>query len=411
MEGVRYFTAVQRMWTEDSTMPAPKRTQGGPIPFSIDPGQLPDDGSPVTFEQTFAKRLGPQNGTQNILTDEDYEHVNWQLDYQLPNGKWTTVGVVKGRPYAHTLIDRDPGNYKATPIGRDGKPVESKAVNMAVGSPLSNQPQLSLVEPPRVEEKTSMDMPPWMQMMLQQQAEERAEARRAAAELKREREAWERDQMLKEEARREREERAREVQAEREALARREAAERSNALIMAGLQVAQQMGGAVVSAITSSKAAPAPTRDDRLQEVLLQHVLRSQSQPAPQASGNGSLRESLDLLLALDQVAQSRADRLPPPTSEKEEEDVGSSMIKMLPMLVGGLGGGGQQAAAPQAAPQFNVEAMLSRALQDPNVVAQIAARDPEAIARTFSKVVKSDKRLEAAVIKVMEEDAEEEDE
>jgi hypothetical protein len=393
-------------------MPAPKRTQGGPIPFSIDPGQLPDDGSPVTFEQTFAKRLGPQNGTQNLLTDEDYEHVNWQLDYQLPHGKWTTVGVVKGRPYAHTLIDRDPGNYKATPIGRDGKPVESKAVNMAVGSPLSNQPQLSLVEPPRVEEKSNMDMPPWMQMIMQQQAEEKAEARRAAQEAKRERDAWERDQLLKDEARREREERAREVQAEREAQTRREAAERSNALIMAGLQIAQQMGGAVVSAIASKNAAPAPARDDRLQEVLLQHVLRDRAQPAAQSSGNGSLRESLDLLLALDQVAQSRADRLPAPAAEKDEdESVGSSMIKMLPMLVGGLGGGGQQAADPQAAPQFNVEAMLSRALQDPNVIAQIAARDPEAIARTFSKVVKSDKRLEAAVIKVMEEDAEGEDE
>jgi hypothetical protein len=320
--------------------------------------------------------------------------------------------VVKGRPYAHTLIDRDPGNYKATPIGRDGKPVESKAVNMAVGSPLSNQPQLSLVEPPRVEEKSNMDMPPWMQMIMQQQAEEKAEARRAAQEAKRERDAWERDQLLKDEARREREERAREVQAEREAQTRREAAERSNALIMAGLQIAQQMGGAVVSAIASKNAAPAPARDDRLQEVLLQHVLRDRAQPAAQSSGNGSLRESLDLLLALDQVAQSRADRLPAPAAEKDEdESVGSSMIKMLPMLVGGLGGGGQQAAAPQAAPQFNVEAMLSRALQDPNVIAQIAARDPEAIARTFSKVVKSDKRLEAAVIKVMEEDAEGEDE
>jgi hypothetical protein len=88
-------------------------------------------------------------------------------------------------------------------------------------------------------------------------------------------------------------------------------------------------------------------------------------------------------------------------------------MIKMLPMLVGGLGGGGGQQGAPQApqAPQLNVEAMLSRALQDPNIIAQVAARDPEGIARTFSRVVKSDKRLEAAVIKVMEEDAEGEEE
>ena len=394
-------------------MPSPKRA-GGPIPFSIDPGQLPDDGSPVTFEQTFAKRLGPQNGTQNILTEEDYEHCDWQLEHQQPNGKWATVAIVKGRPYPHTLLNRDPGAYKATPIGRDNKPVEARAVNMTVGAPA---PASALVPVAPFEsnrgEENRMDMPPWMQMIMQQQAEERAEARRAAAEAKRERDAWERDQMLKEEARREREERAREVKAEREAQARREAAERSNALIMAGLQVAQQMGGAVVSAITSSKQAPAPARDDRLQELLLQAVLRDRSQPAPANSGNGSLRESLDLLLALDQVAQSRADRLPPPPAEKDEdESISGSMIKMLPMLMGGLGG---QQAAPQAlqgpqVPQLNVEALLSRALQDPKVVAQIAARDPEAIARTFSKVVKSDKRLEAAVIKVMEEDAENEE-
>ena len=391
-------------------MATPKRiNSNGPVPFSIDPGMIPDDGSSVTFEQTFAKRLGPANGTQNLLADEDYEHKDWQLEYQLPNGKWAVVGVVKGRPYPHTLLNRDPGNYRATPIGSDYKPVEAKAITMVIGTPVQQAPMpVPQYDAPPRQEDPSGAMPAWMQVLFQREAEERAEARRRADEDARRREKWEREQMLKEEARKERDERLAELRAEREAQARKEAADRTNALIMAGMQLAQQAASAMVTAATS-KNQSAPARDDRMQELLISHILSERKQAAVSPSPNGSLRESLDLLLALDGVAQARADRLPPPPAEKDEEDsVSSSMIKMLPMLVGGLagggGGGGQQAPAVP-----NVEALLTHALRDPKVIAQIAARDPEGMARTFSKVVKSDKRLEQAVVKVLEEDAAEE--
>lgn len=386
-------------------MPSPSRKpNSGPIPFSINPGELPDDGSPVTFEQTFAKRLGPVNGTQN-LTDEDYEHKDWQLEYQGPMGKWAVVAVVKGRPYPHTLLNRDPGNYKATPIGSDGRPVEAKAVQMTVGTvPTTAAPVPSFPEYPQQSSDPSSSMPAWMQVLFQREAEERAESRRRAEEDARRREKWEREQMLKEEARKEREERLAELRAEREAQARKEAADRTNALIMAGMQLAQQMMA------TKQPAPQAPQKDDRMQELLLTHIL-SERRAAAAPSPTGSLKESLDLLLTLDSVAQSRADRLPPPPEEKEE-DVSSSMIKMLPMLVGlGGGGGGGGGGNQQAAPAPNIEALLTHALKDPKVIAQVAARDPDGIARTFSQVVKSDKRLEEAVVRVLSEDDEGEEE
>jgi hypothetical protein len=384
-------------------MPSPKRSPGGPIPFAIDPGQIPDDGSSVTFEQTFAKKLGPATGTQNMLSDEDYEIFDWQLEYQHPNGKWAFLRKTKGRPYPHNMGEADAGNYRAMPIDRSGKLVDSQTKHFTIGAPSQAQglhvvpPQMA--EPSRVEEPVNA-MPPWMQVLFQREAEERAEQRRRAEEDARRREAWERDQALKEEARREREERLAEIRAEREAQARKEAADRTNALIMAGMQLAQQ--------VMQKPAAPEPRRDDRMQELLLSHVLSERSRPSNQAQG--SIKESLELVVALDQLAQSRADRLPPPQAEeKEEEDVGTSMIKMLPMLLGGAAarGAGPSAAAP-AAPAFNVDAVIGKALEDPAVVARIAAQNPEAIARTFSKVVKADKRIEEAVIRVLSEDDEE---
>lgn len=389
-------------------MPSPKRAPGGPIPFSIDPGQLPDDGSPVTFEQTFAKRLGPQNGTANPMSDEDYEILDWQLEYQLPNGKWAFLRKCKGRPYAHNMGEAEPGNYRATPIDRSGRLVDTQTKSFSIGGgnnlhTMTPAPAPMQMMPESRGHEESTSMPAWMQVLFQREAEERAEQRRRAEDDARRREAWEREQALKEEARREREERRAEMQAEREALARKEAADRTNALIMAGMQLAQQF--------VSKQNQPAHERrgDDRVQELLLQHVLRERS--APQ-SPQGGLKESLELLVALDQVAQSRADRLPPPQEEKSEDDMGSTMMKMLPMLIGGAamsGGGASNASSPSPAP--NVDAILGHALQNPQVIARIAAQNPEAVARTFSKVVKADKRIEDAVIKVLSEDDEGEDE
>lgn len=383
-------------------MATPKRVHGqGPVPFQIDPGALPDDGSPVTFEQTFAKRLGPVGAQQNPLTEEDFENSEWSVEKLGPRGP-QNIATVKGRPFPHTLRRYGPGQYVVTPLDRQGKPVESLQRDILVGNPLEEEEAPTLLSAKATDHSDAM--PPWMQLMLQQQAEERAEARRREAESKREREAWEREQALKEEARREREERLREMAAEREAQSRKEAAERNNALMMAGLQMAQQIGSGLLGVMTNKQSAPAPAREDRLQELLLQHVLSERSKP--QASGG--LKESLDLLIVLDQVAQSRADRLPAAKDEEKEEDMGSTMMKMLPMLLASrMGGGGGGAPQGAAAPAVDIEGLLSHALNDPAVIAKVAARNPEAVARTFSKVVKSDPRIEQAVVKVLEEDDE----
>ena len=384
-------------------MATPKRVHNqGSVPFQIDPGVIPDAGSTVTFEQTFAKRLNPGNTQQNSLAEEDFENSEWTIEKLGPRGP-SSIATVRGRPFAHNLRRYGPGQYVVTPLDRQGKPVESLQKDILVGNPTDDDEDAPAAKPAAGGDS---GMPPWMQLMLQQQAEERAEARRREAEVKREREAWEREQALKEEARREREERLREIQSEREAQARKEAAERNNALLMAGLQMAQQIGSSVMGVMANKASQPAPAKDDRLQELLLQHILSERARP----QSGGGLKESLDLLIVLDQVAQSRADRLPPAKEEAEEkeEDMGSTMMKMLPMLIasrmgGGGGGGDAPSAAPLPAP--DIEGLLAHALNDPAIIAKVAARNPEAVARTFSKVVKSDKRIEEAVVKVLEEE------
>lgn len=387
-------------------MPSPKRAPSGAIPFAINPGEIPDDGTTVTFEQTFAKKLGPATGTQNPLGDEDFEVMDWSLDRVLPNGQRSFLRVCKGRPYPHTMADAEPGTYIATPIDRtrNNRLVSEREKKFVIGSPEASTPApVMQVEAPRAPDGAVNAMPPWMQVLFQREAEERAEQRRRQEDDARRREAWERDQALKEEARREREERLAELRAEREAIARKEAADRTNALILAGMQLAQQV-------MNKPVAPPPERRDDKIQELLLSHILSERSHaPGPQSS----IKESLELVVALDQLAQSRADRLPPPPGEEKEEpeSMGSTMMKMLPMLVGGAmgGGGGGAAAGPQAAAPAlpNMDNLLAGALNNPEIIARVAAQNPEAIARTFSKVVKADKRLEEAVIKVLSEDDE----
>ena len=388
-------------------MPSPKRAPGAGLGFAIDPGQIPDDGTTVTFEQTFAKKLGPAAGTQNPLADEDYEMMEWSLDRVLPNGARSFLRVCKGRPYPHTMGDADPGVYIATPIDRtrNNRLVREKEAKFTIGTPTEATiaPVAPVIDLPRGTSDAGVNaMPPWMQVLFQREAEERAEQRRRQEEDARRREAWERDQALKEEARREREERLAELRAEREAIQRKEAADRTNALILAGMQLAQQV------MTKTSTPTPAPERrDDRIQELLLSHILSERSHTsAPQ----NSIKESLELVVALDQLAQSRADRLPPAVEDKEEpESMVKTMMQMLPMLVGGaMGGGNAAAAAPAAAPAMpNMDKLLAGALNNPEIIARVAAQNPEAIARTFSKVVKADKRLEEAVIKVLSEDDE----
>lgn len=372
----------------------------GPVPFSIDPGQLPDDGSPVTFEQTFAKRLGTGAAQQNPLTEEDFENSEWLVE-KLEGGTWGTHSVVRGRPSQARLKDEGPGRYRIAPLDRtrNNRKIESLEQTITILDPSGGLRSTNAPEAPARTVQEGVDMPAWMQMMFQQQAEERAETRRKAEEAERRREAWEREQALKEEARREREERMAEVRAEREAQAAREAAERNNALILAGLELARHM-------VTRPQPQPVvqERRDDRIQELLLGHILQERTRE-PVAAG-GSLKESIEMLMALDQVAQARADRIPPPPErEEKEEDFGDTMMKMLPMMVGGAmqrgGGGGGQ---PQL-PAINPEALLARALEDPALIAKVAARNPEAIARTFSKVVKSNPQIEKAVIDVLSAD------
>jgi len=369
---------------------------GGSSPFGIDPNSLPDDGSPVTFEQTFAKRLGPSGAQQQSLSEEDYKRGEWLVE-KLTDEGWTVIDTVQGQPYEGKIMaDYGRGKYRTCPV-QDGKPLRVGGLQktITVGSPAQAMRESDSDDraAPESSKAGADNMPQWMQLLLQQQADERAEARREQREQAKQREQWEREERLREQAKLDREERVREASATRDAEARREASERQQALILAGLELARGF---------AAPREPRETRrDDRVQELLLDHVLSRRDQPAQPVGG--SLRDSLDMLVALDQVAQSRADRMPAPEREEEEDDMGKTMMKMLPMMLMGRGG----LPAPQGEGTLDIEGMLAQALQNPDIIAKVALRNPDAIARAFSKAVKGNKALEDSVVRVLGEDDE----
>lgn len=374
-----------------------QRIRNQPPGLSV-PADLPDN-VPVEFRTTYQKVVGEGAADSVAESIDDYRHAQWVVYRQGDNG-WAEKGIEVGRPYAYRLRGiYGPGRYKVVPISPDGDPVERLAqIENVAGDSAEAAPAAGPTAP-------QDDLPPFMRLMLAQQAEERAEARRAALEAHAKREEWEREQRQREWERAEREERRERARQEKEAEERRLAAERTDKLLAAGMTLA----GTLMQSITTAVAArPAPSGEGRgINEALLAAALR------PQQAGNG-IKDTLDMLLVLDQVAEKRAERAAPPPAEREEkEDPGlmGTLQGMLPMLLAMRGGAAPQAAAavqalerPGADPTQAAEGMVTAILRDPVALSELASRDPDGTARVFLAAVQRNPQLQASVAKVFTE-------
>lgn len=368
------------------------------------PSDLPDN-VPVSVTTTWKKVVGQGDEVEDVVeTIDDHRHSKWSIHTMTDSG-WEQIGTEEGRPYSHDLrVIYGAGRYKCVPLNQNGQPIERLAVIELVApnpnaSGASKAPTLAPAD----------DMPPFMRMLLAQQAEERAEARRAAVESARQRQEWEREQAKREWQRAERAERLEQERAIKEAEERRLSAERTDKLLAAGMTLA----GTLMQSITTAVAAkPAESRRD-INDTLLAALIQSR---APAAPSGGGIKDTLDMLLVLDQVAEKRAERTsPPPREEETKDDEGlmKSLMGVLPMLMAMRGGGAapQQAAqamerlqAPQADPQAVAEQTVRGILSDPDALSHLASQDPDSTARVFLAAVQRNPSLQAAVAKAFTE-------
>lgn len=378
-------------------MAAKRLPQSNNNNYPIDPSSLPDDGSSVTFEQTFRKKVG--DGTSAVgMTADDFETSDWQVERQTDSG-WATIDVVAGRPHKPELREMyGEGKYRIMPLDpRDRRPMESLHRIELIGSPVLGRQAATPVQAPMND-----DLPPWMRLMMAQQAQERADAIRRAEEVEARRDAWEKQQAQREWERQEREERERRAREDREAEERRMASDRQNQMMIAGLSVAKEL-------FANKRES---SGDSDTSAMLLQALLRNQEQRQAAPAPSGSLKETLELLVVLDKIAENRAERnAPPPPPEPEEENLGKSFMGMLPMLMAMRGGGSQNAAPPAFDPSM-IQQLTGQAVQkmlaDPDAIAEYAGQNPEATARVFLAAVKKNPSLESAVMKALEDDEDE---
>lgn len=350
--------------------------------------------------------------SETRLTLDDVAANKWQIEKINEDGKPAEVGTLYGLPEAHRCRElAGAGTYHVTPLDDNGRKIEYLTQIKTVSPPIqpvaAGSTSASSAAPAPVD-----DLPPYLRMMLQQAADDRREARRRAEEAEARREKWEQEQRTREWERAEREERARAEAIERDATERRAAADRAdaerkaaadrlNVLVTAGLSLA----GTMVQAF-SSRAEPKSSINDTLLAALVQ------KQSAPAQTG-GSLKDSLDLLLVLDQVADRRAERSAPAVVEKEDDGLIKSMMGILPMILAMRGGGGEAAAQAMAAlqapggssdPSGIAENLVSGILRDPDALAQIASRDPDGTAKVFLAAVQRNPALGEAVQKAIAE-------
>lgn len=349
------------------------------------------------------ERPMPLDADQLQDTVEDYRNSSWVIFSQSENG-WEERGVEVGRPYSFKLREIfGPGRYRCVPLDQDGHPVERLAVIEKVAASPTTPATPPTSAPPATPSMpfASDDLPPFVRLMLAQQAEERAEARRMAAQAEARREEWERQQAQREWERAERDERREQAKLEKEAEERKAAADRQDKLIAAGMGLAGTLMQSIATAM-SAKPAAAPERG--INEALLAAALRPQ-----QAPQGGGIKDTLDMLLVLDQVAQQRADRsAPPPAPERDEDkdeglmDTLKGILPMVMMMRGGSAGAAQQAQAALQQPGADAgavaEHMVGQILKDPDALAHIASRDPDGTAQVFLAAVQRNPSLQAAV-------------
>lgn len=370
-------------------------TRKMPTSHSMSPPQDLPEGVPVTYSTTFHKRIGTADGADEVEPelpdDEELRDAKWAVMKSI-DGEWSQVGLEKGRPYPWKLRSvYGSGRYRLMPLDRRGQPIEDKEAYELVGN----------VEAPTATATASAaaplggdDMPPWMRLMLAQQAEERAEARRQREEATRKQNEFEAKAQQREWDRQEREDRQRRDDRAAAAEQQRLASERMSQLLSAGMTLA----GTVVTAFAQGNTK----RGGDVNDQLLGAVLAMNAKPQQQGGG---IKDTLDMLLVLDQVADRRAERsAPPPAAEKEDDD---SLMKILgglaPMMAMMAGGGGNAGAAlaqvanPQADPRAIAEQFVRGIMSDPDALADIASQDPDATAKVFVAAVQRNPALREA--------------
>lgn len=371
----------------------------------IDPGSLPDDGTPVSFTQTFAKNVGlGRTEEERIPTAEDYEDEEWEIRRQTPEG-WEFVEKVEGMPLDNELReDYGAGKYELTPVDpRTGKTIQKLRKVRLISSTIS--PAASVLpfpgsmgqmrEEPMYSPPMSLpsgdEVPAWMRWQMQQAAEERAEQRRRAEEALSRQKEFEEKLALREFERQEREERERKRRDDLAADEARRRDERFSQMLTAGIGLAQAF-------FTTSKSQP-QHRD--VNEVLLKELMEERRNRSP---ANNSMRDNLDLLLVLDKLAQSRAEMATGGRSSRDDDDDSDDTMKqllvgMLPAILNRGGGGG----APPQLPDQMVDQMIEQAFHSPQVIEKIAMKNPQGIASAFLLAVKKNPALERAVLSALE--------
>jgi hypothetical protein len=346
---------------------------------------LPDDGTPVTFSQTFAKRVGVRVEDDRVAVAEDFEDSEWEVRRQTPDG-WEFVEKIEGMPLDNELReDYGAGKYELTPVDpRTGKLIKQLRKVRLISSTISpagmgaampfdqgypNMQQVFGQAPAGGDE-----MPAWMRWQMQQGVEERQEQRRRAEEALTRQRDFEEKLALREFERQEREERDRKRKEVRDADESSRRDERFSQILSAGVGLVQ---------IVLTNRAQQPQGKD-VNDVLLRELMEDRRSRTPQANG---MRDSLDLLLVLDKLAQTRASAM----GRHDDDDDEKLLTTMLPAMLNR--GGSAGAASPEMMDQ-----MIERAFSDPDTIQKIAARNPQATASAFMRAVKENPALEQAV-------------
>lgn len=382
-------------------------------PLPIDPTALPDDGTPVSFTQTFAKHVGTGRVEEERMpTADDFEDSEWEIRRQTPDG-WEFVERVEGMPLDNDLRENyGAGKYELTPIDpRNGKLVKQIRKVRLISATIASASVLPF--PGGREEGYAPsfslgganpdEVPAWMRWQMQQAAEERAEQRRRAEEAVVRQKEFEEKLALREFERQEREERERLRREERESDEARRRDERFSQMLTAGLGLAQAF---------LSKPNHSPQQRD-INDVLLRELMEERRTRTPQANG---MRDSLELLMVLDKLAASRAEMAAGRARDDDDEDDDGDMKKMLMSMLpailsrgGGGGGDGGGGGIPQLPPQM-IDGMLEQAFQSPELIQKIAMRNPQGIAKSFMAAIKQNPALERAVLDAVDKASEDDE-
>lgn len=377
------------------------------------------EGERVVWSHSVTREQVDPDSVETVQdTIENYVAADWVIKIQSDRG-WEQVGVERGCPEDYRLRENyGSGKFQCIPLNASGKPVERfvRTRLVAALSQLTNAAQPVPSPTAAASISAADDLPASVRIMIAQQAEERAEARRAAGIADRKREEWEAKQAQREWDRQEREERLSREKREQDADDRRAAADRQDKLIQAGLLLA----GTLVTAFAGKREETAAPRRD-VNDALLAALMQATRPPERATS---SIKDSMDMLMVLDQLADRRAERVAPPQmfdrgdrdDPPEDEGLGKALMSLLPVLLQARNGGGQvaqnaleQMASPQPDMRGIAEQAVTSILRDPDALAAIASRDPEGTAKVFLAAVKRNPSLQAAVAAALAEGDDEE--